>query len=215
MDCDYLFKIVMIGDSGVGKTNIMTKFSRNIFSQTSKATIGVDFASRSISIDDKHIKIQIWDTAGQERYRAITSSYYRNSSGIMLVYDITNENTFEHCTKWLTELRGNIGITIPILLIGNKNDIVYQRTVGEDKAKDFAKSNNLMFMETSALDGTNIDAAFNILAKHIYDATVKAIEEEKSGLKAEDILKFVPPPAENIIVEENEIGNTTTKKSCC
>lgn len=214
MDCDYLFKIVMIGDSGVGKTNIMTKFSRNVFSQTSKATIGVDFASRNISIDDKYIKIQIWDTAGQERYRAITSSYYRNSSGIMLVYDITNEDTFRHCTKWLTELKSNIGANIPILLIGNKNDIIYQRTVSENIAAEFAKNSGLMFMETSALDGNNIDEAFSVLAKHIYDATIKTIENEKPELKAEDILKYVPPPTDTVSVVE-ESANPTTKKSCC
>jgi len=214
MDCDYLFKIVLVGDSGVGKTNIMTKFSRNVFSQTSKATIGVDFASKSLSIDDKHIKIQLWDTAGQERYRAITSSYYRNSSGIMLVYDITDENTFANCTKWLNELKPNISHDAPIILVGNKNDVLYHRNVDTDRAAEYAKTNNLMFIETSALDGHNIDKAFITLAQHIYNTNIK-VTEKTDELKATDILQYVEPPMEHVHIEEETEAIKTKKKSCC
>lgn len=220
MDCDYLFKIVMVGDSGVGKTNIMMRFSRNVFSQASKATIGVDFASRNILIDDKYIKIQIWDTAGQERYRAITSSYYRNSSGIMLVYDITNENTFENCEKWLKELRNNMGLSIPILLIGNKSDASHQRTVDENRAKEYAKINSLMFIETSALGGDNVDSAFDILAKYIYETSIKTtIEKPEADIKEkteqENVIQHIPSPTNKLLAEEQRMTNTHIKKSCC
>lgn len=213
MECDYLFKIVLIGDSGVGKTNIMTRFSRNSFSQTSKATIGVDFASRNVSIDDKYIKIQIWDTAGQERYRAITSSYYRNSSGIMLVYDITNEDTFINCDKWLKELKNNAGIDVPIILIGNKSDILYQREVDTDKALEFAKNNNLMFIETSARDGKNIDDAFSNLAEYIYNTNIKVNTQTTDEINATDILLYTGPSTEVTHIDE-EI-KVAKKKSCC
>merc|ERR1712072_1577289 len=118
---DYLFKVVLIGDSGVGKSNLLSRFTRNEFNLDSKSTIGVEFATRSIQVDNKTIKAQIWDTAGQERYRAITSAYYRGAVGALLVYDISKHQTYENVTRWLKELRDHADTNIVIMLVGNKS----------------------------------------------------------------------------------------------
>ncbi|XP_025081665.1 ras-related protein Rab-11B-like [Pomacea canaliculata] len=163
---DYLFKVVLIGDSGVGKSNLLSRFTRNEFNLESKSTIGVEFATRSIQVDGKTIKAQIWDTAGQERYRAITSAYYRGAVGALLVYDIAKHLTYENVERWLKELRDHADQNIVIMLVGNKSDLRHLRAVPTDEAKAFAEKNNLSFIETSALDSTNVEAAFhNILTE--------------------------------------------------
>uniref|UniRef100_A0A8C7CK90 Ras-related protein Rab-25 n=1 Tax=Oncorhynchus kisutch TaxID=8019 RepID=A0A8C7CK90_ONCKI len=127
---DYLFKVVLIGDSGVGKSNLLSRFTRNEFNLESKSTIGVEFATRSIQVDGKTIKAQIWDTAGQERYRAITSAYYRGAVGALLVYDIAKHLTYENVERWLKELRDHADNNIVIMLVGNKSDLRHLRAVG-------------------------------------------------------------------------------------
>ncbi|VDP91082.1 unnamed protein product [Echinostoma caproni] len=157
---DYLFKVVLIGDSGVGKSNLLSRFTRNEFNLESKSTIGVEFATRSVTIDGKTIKAQIWDTAGQERYRAITSAYYRGAVGALLVYDISKHATFENVLQWLRELRDHSDTGIVVMLIGNKCDLRHLRMVPTDEARSLARRENLFFTETSALDSTNVDEAF-------------------------------------------------------
>ncbi|KAJ6641047.1 Ras-related protein Rab-11A [Pseudolycoriella hygida] len=161
---DYLFKVVLIGDSGVGKSNLLSRFTRNEFNLESKSTIGVEFATRSIEVDAKVIKAQIWDTAGQERYRAITSAYYRGAVGALLVYDIAKHLTYENVERWLRELRDHADQNIVIMLVGNKSDLRHLRSVPTEEAKLFAERHGLSFIETSALDSTNVETAFqNIL----------------------------------------------------
>ncbi|ERF73988.1 Ras-related protein Rab-11B [Endocarpon pusillum Z07020] len=161
---DFLFKVVLIGDSGVGKSNLLSRFTRNEFNLDSKSTIGVEFATRSIQVDAKTIKAQIWDTAGQERYRAITSAYYRGAVGALLVYDISKHQTYDNVTRWLKELRDHADANIVIMLVGNKSDLRHLRAVPTEEAKQFASENNLSFIETSALDASNVELAFqNIL----------------------------------------------------
>uniref|UniRef100_A0A5F9C1B7 Ras-related protein Rab-25 n=1 Tax=Oryctolagus cuniculus TaxID=9986 RepID=A0A5F9C1B7_RABIT len=156
--------VVLIGDSGVGKSNLLSRFTRNEFNLESKSTIGVEFATRSIQVDGKTIKAQIWDTAGQERYRAITSAYYRGAVGALLVYDIAKHLTYENVERWLKELRDHADSNIVIMLVGNKSDLRHLRAVPTDEARAFAEKNNLSFIETSALDSTNVEEAFkNIL----------------------------------------------------
>uniref|UniRef100_A0A4W5NBS1 Ras-related protein Rab-25 n=1 Tax=Hucho hucho TaxID=62062 RepID=A0A4W5NBS1_9TELE len=135
---DYLFKVVLIGDSGVGKSNLLSRFTRNEFNLESKSTIGVEFATRSIQVDGKTIKAQIWDTAGQERYRAITSAYYRGAVGALLVYDIAKHLTYENVERWLKELRDHADNNIVIMLVGNKSDLRHLRAVPTDEACAFA-----------------------------------------------------------------------------
>ncbi|KAI3466713.1 hypothetical protein Pfo_023376 [Paulownia fortunei] len=167
-DYDYLFKVVLIGDSGVGKSNLLSRFTKNEFSQQSKSTIGVEFATRSIQVDDKVVKAQIWDTAGQERYRAITSAYYRGAVGALLVYDVTRNVTFENVERWLKELRGHTDSNIVIMLVGNKADLRHLRAVPIEKAKAYAVKENTFFMETSALEALNVENAFTEVLTQIY-----------------------------------------------
>ena len=130
--------VVLIGDSGVGKSNLLSRFTRNEFNLDSKSTIGVEFATRSIQVDSKTIKAQIWDTAGQERYRAITSAYYRGAVGALLVYDISKHQTYENVQRWLRELRDHADANIVIMLVGNKSDLRHLRAVPTEEAKQFA-----------------------------------------------------------------------------
>lgn len=157
---DCLFKIVLIGDSGVGKSNLLSRFTRNEFSLESKSTIGVEFATRSLTIEGKSVKAQIWDTAGQERYRAITSAYYRGAVGALLVYDIAKAASFENVERWLKELRDHADSSIVVMLVGNKTDLRHLRQVPTETAKDFAVRSELSFIETSALEGDNVETAF-------------------------------------------------------
>mmetsp|Transcript_8111 Transcript_8111/g.9302 ORF Transcript_8111/g.9302 Transcript_8111/m.9302 type:complete len:213 (+) Transcript_8111:310-948(+) len=165
---DYLFKVVLIGDSGVGKSNLLSRFTRNEFNLESKSTIGVEFATKSIKTDGKIIKAQIWDTAGQERYRAITSAYYRGAVGALLVYDISKHISFENVERWLKELRDHADNNIVIMLVGNKSDLRHLRAVSTEAATSFAEANNLAFIETSALDSTGVDTAFQKILTEIY-----------------------------------------------
>ncbi|EDO15222.1 hypothetical protein Kpol_423p12 [Vanderwaltozyma polyspora DSM 70294] len=172
-DYDYLFKIVLIGDSGVGKSNLLSRFTTDEFHLESKSTIGVEFATRTIDVDGKKIKAQIWDTAGQERYRAITSAYYRGAVGALIVYDISKQSSYENCNHWLAELRENADDNVAVGLIGNKSDLSHLRAVPTDEAKKFAQENQLLFTETSALNSENVDQAFRELITSIYQMISK------------------------------------------
>ncbi|KAG6370788.1 GTPase [Boletus reticuloceps] len=182
---DYLFKVVLIGDSGVGKSNLLSRFTRNEFKLDSKSTIGVEFATRSIIIDGKVIKAQIWDTAGQERYRAITSAYYRGAVGALLVYDISKHATFANVSRWLKELRDHADLNNVIMLVGNKSDLKHLRAVPTEEAKNFASDNELSFIETSALDASNVESAFQTTLAEIYRITSsQALEQSADAIKA-------------------------------
>ncbi|KAM3576898.1 hypothetical protein VYU27_001263 [Nannochloropsis oceanica] len=166
---DYLFKVVLIGDSGVGKSNLLSRFTRNEFNLESKSTIGVEFATKSIKAGDgKIIKAQIWDTAGQERYRAITSAYYRGAVGALLVYDISKRVTFDNVERWLKELREHADQSIVVMLVGNKSDLRHLRTVPTEDAMRFAEEHRLAFIETSALDASGVDTAFHRILTEIH-----------------------------------------------
>mmetsp|Transcript_11548 Transcript_11548/g.36913 ORF Transcript_11548/g.36913 Transcript_11548/m.36913 type:complete len:213 (-) Transcript_11548:63-701(-) len=165
---DYLFKIVLLGDSGVGKSNLLSRFTRNEFHLESKSTIGVEFATKSIKADGKILKAQIWDTAGQERYRAITSAYYRGAVGALLVYDISQHVSFENCERWLKELRDHADANIVIMLVGNKSDLEHKRQVSKEEAIAFAEKHELAFIETSAQEGTGVQSAFVRILTEIY-----------------------------------------------
>ncbi|CAI9769696.1 unnamed protein product [Fraxinus pennsylvanica] len=210
---DYVFKIVIIGDSAVGKSQLLARYARNEFSLDSKATIGVEFQTRTLEIDRKTVKAQIWDTAGQERYRAVTSAYYRGATGAMLVYDITKRESFDHVARWLDELRGHADKNIVIMLIGNKSDLGTLRAVPVDDAKEFAQRENLFFMETSALEATNVEPAFLNILSEIYQVVSKkalvANEEPESGGNSSLLkgTKIVVPGQEPVLSER--------KFSCC
>ncbi|KAI4372773.1 hypothetical protein MLD38_010966 [Melastoma candidum] len=165
---EYLFKVVIIGDSAVGKSNLLSRYARNEFNPNSKATIGVEFQTQSLYIDRKEVKAQIWDTAGQERFRAVTSAYYRGAVGALLVYDISRRTTFESIGRWLDELNTHCDTTVSRMLVGNKCDLENIRDVSVEEGKSLAESEGLFFMETSALDSTNVKDAFEVVIKEIY-----------------------------------------------
>ncbi|CEG73879.1 Putative Ras-like protein Rab-11A [Rhizopus microsporus] len=225
---DYLFKVVLIGDSGVGKTNLLSRFTRNEFNLESKSTIGVEFATRSIQVDNKVIKAQIWDTgikkekkrkgndvritsfllAGQERYRAITSAYYRGAVGALLVYDISKHSTYESVDRWLKELRDHADSNIVIMLVGNKSDLRHLRAVPTEEAKQFASDNGLSFIETSALDATNVDQSFQQILTEIYRiVSNKALESSNNTIK--------PTTGQTILVSQTPDEKAKQGGGCC
>ncbi|KAK6946620.1 Small GTPase [Dillenia turbinata] len=208
-DYDYLFKLVLIGDSGVGKSNLLSRFTKNEFNLESKSTIGVEFATRSLNIDGKVIKAQIWDTAGQERYRAITSAYYRGAVGALLVYDVTRHATFENVERWLRELRNHTDPNIVVMLIGNKSDLRHLVAVSTEDGKAFAEKESLYFMETSALEATNVDKAFAEVLSQIYRiVSKKAMESGDDGAAS-----AVPGKGESINVKDDV--SALKRISCC
>jgi len=178
-DYDFLYKVVLIGDSGVGKSNLLSRFTRNEFNLESKTTIGVEFATKSISVENKVVKAQIWDTAGQERYRAITSAYYRGAVGALLVYDICKKSSFENVDRWLNELRDHADSQIVVMLVGNKTDLKHLRAVQTEDAAFYAQRNNLAFIETSALDNSNVEQAFTKILTEIYRLSTRQIVNDK------------------------------------
>jgi len=211
-DYDFLFKVVLIGDSGVGKSNLLSRFTRNEFNLESKSTIGVEFATRSIQTDGKTIKAQIWDTAGQERYRAITSAYYRGAVGALLVYDIAKYATFENVERWLKELRDHADANIVIMLVGNKSDLRHLRAVPTEEAKAFAEKNGLSFIETSALDSTNVEVAFQNILTEIYRIVHrKNVTNEDETEHVKDPKKV---PGEAFSIEPPTTDKGKTKKGC-
>ena len=201
---DMMVKVIIIGDSGVGKTNIMSKFLKNKFMEESKATVGVEFGSKLFDLNGHKIKAQIWDTAGQEKYKSITGAYFKGSKGALVVYDITQKSTYESLEKWVNDLKSAGDPKITIILIGNKSDLEENRQVTKEQGEEKAKSFGCAFLETSALSGDNIDKAFNMMVKEIFEKFSNDSAEDselESGFKGED-LKL------DKVVDKN-------KKKCC
>ena len=203
---DVIYKILLVGDSGVGKTNIMLRYLNKEFNINTKATVGVEFGSKNIIIDKKVIKGQIWDTAGQERYRAITSGYYKGAHGAFVVYDITLRESFEAVDRWINDLRNNTDERLEIILIGNKSDLEEKRQVTKEEGEEKAKEKEVAFMETSALNCNNIEKAFNEILNKVYLA-YKPQEKKSEGGFIESYSKEV--------IELNGGVNRVEKESCC
>ena len=187
---DYIFKVVLIGDSGVGKSNLLSRFTRNEFNLESKSTIGVEFATRSVQVDGKSIKAQIWDTAGQERYRAITTAYYRGAVGALVVYDVAKHLTFENVERWLRELKDHTDQKVVTMLVGNKSDLRHLRAVTTEEAKALAEKFDLSFIETSALDSTNVETAFqNILTEIHQLVSQNQLRDPNGGIDENNLVR--------------------------
>ncbi|XP_063060350.1 ras-related protein ORAB-1 [Engraulis encrasicolus] len=164
---DYLFKLLLIGDSGVGKSCLLLRFADDTYTESYISTIGVDFKIRTIEMDGKTVKLQIWDTAGQERFRTITSSYYRGAHGIIIVYDVTDQESFNNVKQWLEEIDRYACENVSKLLVGNKVDLANRKVVDFSTAKEFAASINIQILETSAKNASNVEKAFLTMASEI------------------------------------------------
>uniref|UniRef100_A0A3P8U728 Ras-related protein Rab-25 n=1 Tax=Amphiprion percula TaxID=161767 RepID=A0A3P8U728_AMPPE len=193
--------MVLIGESGVGKSNLLSRFTKNEFNHDSRTTIGVEFSTRTVQLSGFTIKAQIWDTAGLERYRAITSAYYRGAVGALLVYDITKHLTYESVERWLKELYDHADPHIVVMLVGNKTDLESERSVPTEEAKDFAEKKDILFLETSALESTNVEAAFtNVLAE--IHKKVSSKEVVRGSISA-------------VSLKSHGAENAEEKKPCC
>ncbi|XP_010542762.1 PREDICTED: ras-related protein RABA5d-like [Tarenaya hassleriana] len=207
---EYLFKIVIIGDSAVGKSNLLSRYARNEFNAHSKATIGVEFQTQSMEIEGKEVKAQIWDTAGQERFRAVTSAYYRGAVGALVVYDVSRRTTFESVGRWLDELNTHSDTTVARMLVGNKCDLENIRAVSMEEGKALAEAEGLFFMETSALDSTNVKRAFEMVIRDIY-SNVGRKQLNSDTYKAELTVNRVSLVKNN----DNLVSKQGFGSSCC
>ena len=199
---DYKLKLVVVGDSGVGKTNLIKRFANNTFNSNSKATVGVEFLSKSFKINNRIFKIEIWDTAGQERYKSITAAYYKGAKGALVVYDITSKISFENIDKWMMEIKEKSSKDLKLMIIGNKSDLKDARQVSNEEALRKAQDTGIPLMETSALDSTNVQEAFHDLLKEMYieiSAKIAKVEESLNDNK------------EALQLETND----GKKKGCC
>lgn len=197
---DYLFKLLLIGDSGVGKSCLLLRFADDTYTESYISTIGVDFKIRTIELDGKTVKLQIWDTAGQERFRTITSSYYRGAHGIIIVYDVTDQESFNNIKQWLQEIERYASEHVSRLLVGNKSDLTTKKVVDYTVAKEYADQLRIPFLETSAKNATNVEQAFVTMA-----AEIKA----RVGPAA------APNAPSNITINASKPVNQQSSFGCC
>ena len=219
---NYLFKYIIIGDSSVGKSNLLMKFAHNKFTEDYQATIGVEFGAKNIELNDQIYRIQIWDTAGQENFRSITRAYYKNSVCAMVVYDISNRDSFEHVQNWIEDVRNQSPKTVLIILIGNKIDLEDQRVVTYDEGNEFAMKNGLIFGETSAKTGVGIEEIFSKsvqeivknMSKEYYDMTSETCGIKKGNRRNNSRNRRTSKDNSNNNIDLKG-GNTQQKKGCC
>jgi len=199
---DYLIKLLLIGDSGVGKSCLLLRFSDDSFTPSFITTIGIDFKIRTIELDGKRIKLQIWDTAGQERFRTITTAYYRGAMGILLVYDVTDEKSFGNIRNWIRNIEQHATESVNKMLIGNKCDMVDKKVVDAERGKALADEYGIKFLETSAKNSINVEEAFITLAKDIKKRLIDTAEPQPN----------VPAPSPT--VKPGAPTKTTPGKQC-
>ena len=187
---ELLYKILLLGDSSVGKTCFLMRYADNTFQEIHMSTIGLDYKLKNVQLDDgKIVKIQIWDTAGQDRFRSITKNYYKGAHGIILIYDVTSRKTFENIQNWVTQIKEEVSEKVNIILVGNKIDDENNRKVSSEEGKKMADQWGLDFFETSAKSGINIDTTFNDLVKKTVETYSKTegkgdkLNSKKSGNK--------------------------------
>ena len=209
---DLKLKLILLGDSGVGKTNLISRYISNSFDENTRATIGVEFFCKNFRINKKRtIKVEIWDTAGQERYKAITSVYYKGAKGAFIVYDITSRKTFENIDKWIGEIKERTTDDVKLIIIGNKTDLNNEREVKSEEALIKYQDMDIPLIETSALEDTNVNEAFINLIKIVYkDIARKEIEERKS-ISDNKISQGIDLKS----IDEEEINENKDSFTCC
>ena len=201
LEYDYLFKYLIIGNSGVGKSCLLIRFTDDCWSDNYVTTIGVDFKIKTLNIEANSVKLQIWDTAGQDRFRNIVSSYYRGAQGIMMVYDITDLESFGNLNSWLKEIERNASKNVYKILVGNKKDLEDKRKVSFEQGKNFAEVNGMKFFETSAKESINVEEAFLTMTKEIINSNKKINEKNNSSF----IIKS----------KKGKVKDLNTKGKCC
>jgi small GTP-binding protein len=203
---ELLYKIIIIGDSNVGKSNILSRYTKDQFQGNSKATVGVELGTKFVKIEGVGAKLLIWDTAGQERYRSLTSSYYKGCHGCFIVYDITNEASFQSISTWYEQAVKEAGKDVSIILVGNKCDLESERKVSKEQGEEKARSMNASFFETSALSKVNIDDIFNEIVNNIFQRTKGQKNDDDDDIEIinenEKAINLTPQP-------------TPEKKGCC
>ncbi|XP_030646566.1 ras-related protein Rab-26-like [Chanos chanos] len=176
---DIAFKVMLVGDSGVGKTCLLVRFKDGAFLAGSFiSTVGIDFRNKVLSIDGVKVKLQIWDTAGQERFRSVTHAYYRDAHALLLLYDVTNKASFDNIQAWLTEIHEYAQQDVVLMLLGNKADATHDRVVKREEGEKLAKEYGVPFMETSARSGLNVELAFTAIAKELKHRSMKVDPNE-------------------------------------
>ena len=201
LEYDYLFKYLIIGNSGVGKSCLLIRFTDDKFEEGYVTTIGVDFKIKTLEIEGKSVKLQIWDTAGQERFRNIVSTYYKGGHGIMMVYDITDLESFRYLDSWLKEIEKNASKNVYKILVGNKNDMEKERKVSFEKGMEFANLHGMKFFETSAKENKNVEEAFKEMTKDIINSLKKVNEKTNSN--------------SNFVIEKKKGKDLNKKRGCC
>ena len=201
-DYEYIFKVLLLGNSNVGKSSLFLRFVDDIWNDTFVPTIGVDFKIKTFDIDEKKIKMQIWDTAGQERFKNIIASYYRGAHGILLIYDVTDKDSFKNLSNWIIEIEKNANKNVLKLLIGNKTDLEDKRVITYNQGKEFADGYGLKYIETSAKKNLNVNEAFETLGRElILHSEDKKIVRQRQNKK--------------ISVASVQVLNANKKKQCC
>ena len=199
---EFIFKVLLLGNSNVGKSSLFLRFVDDIWNDTFVPTIGVDFKIKTFDIDEKKIKMQIWDPAGQERFKNIIASYYRGAHGILLIYDVTDKDSFKNLSNWLIEIEKNASKNVLKVLIGNKTDLEDKRVITYNQGKEFADTYGLKFIETSAKKNLNVTEAFETLGRELMQAS-----EDKKITKQRQNKKISVAKAQDLDIEK--------KKGCC
>jgi len=202
---ELLYKIIIIGDTGVGKSNILSRYLKDEFREDSKSTVGVELGTKFLKLKDMGAKLQIWDTAGQERYKSITSSYYKGSHGCFIVYDITNEKTFENVDNWFKQAQKEASKEVSIILVGNKCDLENERKISKEKGEEKAKTLNCPFFETSALSKIKIEDIFTEMINNIFEKT-------GGGKNDDDDIEIINDNDNAVNLNSQE---QPKKKGCC
>ena len=197
---DFIFKVLLLGNSDVGKSSLLLRYVDGTWSDSFVPTIGVDFKIKTMEINSKKVKMQIWDTAGQERFRNVISSYFRGGHGILLIYDVTDRDSFKNLGNWLIEIEKNANKDVLKILIGNKCDLEEKRVITQKEGESFANSYGMKFFETSAKNDINVSEAFQMLATQL-------IENSNENKKA--------PSKEDKKISVSSAKSLKTKKGCC
>ena len=200
---DFIFKVLLLGNSDVGKSSMLLRFVDSVWNDAFTPTIGVDFKVKTLEINNKRVKMQIWDTAGQERFRTVVSTYFRGAHGILLLYDVTNKDSFKNLENWLIEIEKNSNQKVLKILIGNKCDLTEDREITTEEGQTFANRNGMEFMETSAKMNTNVSEAFTTLGKLMIEFNSKT--NTTQGQKSGEVKTLKPNSGKDLI----------TKKKCC